>query len=322
MTDSSPESPGEQELLAWFESLSNWGRWGSDDRLGTLNFVTREGRQRAARLVRDGSRISCCWDLGAARDDSVQRFMTSTGEGLAEAERVQLDHPGIGPPGRFASASEYVGMSLHHMSVTHVDALSHIFWDGRMYNGLPASRVTSSLGATAHDITAAREGVFTRGVLLDIAAVQGRAWLDPGEGIYPTQLEAAEQQIGVRVGQGDALMIRTGYGRRKREQGPVPLQSGQPGLHAASLPWLREREVALVACDTALEVLPSGYRELILPVHTIGIAAMGLWTVDNCDFEQLAVACTALGRWEFLFTLDPLPIVGSTGSAVNPMATF
>jgi kynurenine formamidase len=316
--------PAESDVLAWFDSLSNWGRWGDDDELGTLNLISPEVRRRAAQQVREGRRVSCGRNVEPGLDGPVHRFMDGTGEGLADEHRVTSPHSLEYGTGRFAGASEYIGMMFHGRDVTHLDALSHIFWDRRMYNGRAAELVTSSLGATANDVTAAGEGVFTRGVLLDVAAALGIDWLESGEGVFPWDLEAAELQMDVRVEEGDAMLVRTGHGRRRREAGPARALSegGQPGLHAASLPWLRERGVSLLGCDAATEVVPSGYTEMPLPVHVIGIAAMGLWLVDNLDLEELAATCARLGRWEFLFTLDPLRIVGCTGSPVNPVATF
>lgn len=316
--------PAEEDVLSWFVELSNWGRWGADDVRGTLNLITPQVRRKAAQLVQDGMRVSCCRDLQADGNGQVQRFMVATGEGLADEHRVHRPanrwHDASGE--RMGSAGEFLGVAYHGHTVTHVDALSHMFWDRQMYNGKPAELVTATLGATHGDITAAREGIFTRGVLIDVPALRGVDWLEAGEGVLPYDLEAAEKQMGFRIGEGDAVLIRTGYPKRKREIGPIPWTEGQPGWHVASLPWLHERGVALIGGDTATDVLPSGYSVMPLPVHVIGIAAMGLWTVDNCDLEQVASKCADLGRWQFLFTLDPLPIVGGTGSPANPIATF
>lgn len=310
------EVPSEKEVLGWFDSLSNWGRWGEDDQLGTLNLITPDVRREAAKLVREGVRVSCSWDLEPSPNGPVHRFMATTGEGLADEHRVEKTAHGSA---RLAAAGEYVGLQFHRRTVTHVDALGHMFWDRRMYNGRPAELVTASLGATELDITAARDGVFTRGVLLDIPPVRAVEWLEVGEGVFPEDLEAAEERSGVRVREGDAVLLRTGYGPRREVRPPA---EGQPGWHAATLPWLHERGVAVAGCDTALDVMPSGYSEITLPLHVVGIAGMGLWTIDNCDLERLAAVCEELGRWDFLFGFDPLRVVGGTGSPVNPVATF
>ena len=246
-----------------------------------------------------------------------------TGEGLADKQRVVPPHP---VPGvdlrRSAGAVEYFGCVFHGVNITHLDALSHVFWDRKSYNGKPAELVNAIFGATNLAVTALRDGIVTRGLLIDVYALRGVDWLEPGEPVFPEELEAAEKLANVRVSSGDALLLRTGYARRKRKRGPVPLNNGQAGWHAACLPWLHERDVAAIGCDTAQDAVPSGYTHLALPVHSIGMVAMGLYLLDACDLEALAATCSRLRRWEFCFTVAPLRIEGGTGSPVNPLATF
>jgi kynurenine formamidase len=166
------------------------------------------------------------------------------------------------------------------------------------------------------------EGIVSRGILVDVPAARGVDWLEPGDGVGPDDLDAAEAHHGVRVESGDVVLLRTGYGRRKREVGPIPMHEGQAGWHAAALPWLHERGVAAIGCDTAQDVVPSGYAQMPLPVHIVGMVAMGLCLIDNCDLEELAATCARLSRYEFLFTLAPLRLTGGTGSPANPLATF
>ncbi len=305
----------EAELLTWFESLSNWRRFGDGDERGTLNLIDDAKRAQAARLVRDGVAVSCAWEIDPrpAADHvfgSPERSMRGTGEDLPEFPR-------------YGGASERIGFVFHGYAITHLDSLAHYFWDGRMYGGRPASLVTRRDGARHNAVTAAAEGIVTRGVLLDIARLRGVDWLEPGEGVFPDELEAAEIRAGVRVGPGDALLLRTGYGRKKRERGPDRVQDvGRAGWHATCLPWLRERDVALIGADTAQDVQPCGYPSFRSPVHAIGIVAMGLWLLDNCDLEPLAEACRRLGRAEFMLQVSPLRLSGATGSPVNPIALF
>jgi kynurenine formamidase len=328
----SPVTPSEDEVLSYFDALSNWGRWGSDDQLGTLNLITPAKRIAAAELVRVGATVSLAWDIGgsppADQPWPPQRFMLATGQGLADEHRVVAaatpeQSGGATARRRSAGAAEHIGLVYHGHTVTHIDGLSHIFWDGKMYNGKPAELVTTTFGATHHAITALRDGVVTRGVLLDVAATRGVGWLEPGEAVYPEDLEAAEVQQSVIVSEGDVLVMRTGYGKKVRDQGPDDVaRGGRAGWHAACLPWLRERGVAAIACDTAQDAIPSGYPSFRNPIHEVGIVAMGLWLIDNCDLEALAGTCAASGRYEFLFTLAPLRWVGATGSPANPLATF
>ncbi len=319
-----PRIPTEEEVLSYFDVLSNWGRWGDDDQLGTLNLITAEKRIAATELVRVGSTISLAWDIGgspvADQPFPPQRFMIGTGQGLADEHRVIA----TGRAGhRSAGAAEHLGLVYHGHTVTHIDGLSHIFWDGKMYNGKPAELVTASFGATHHAITALKDGIVTRGVLLDVAATRGVDWFEPGDAVFPEDLDAAEVHEGVTVSEGDVLIMRTGYGRKVRDKGPDNVgRDGRAGWHAACLPWLSERGVAAIACDTAQDAIPSGYESFRNPIHEVGIVAMGLWLIDNCDLEALASTCDTSGRWEFLFTLAPLRWVGATGSPANPIATF
>lgn len=326
---SAPVLPTEREVLGYLDSLSNWGRWGADDQLGTLNLITPEVRRQAAALVRTGTNVSLARDLApvAQPGDATappQRYMVFTGEGLADPHRV-AQHPAgrEADSDRVHGAAEYIGMVFHGFAVTHVDALSHVFWDRSMYNGKPPELVNSLLGATSHAVTVAGDGIVTRGVLLDVAAARGVDWLAPGTGVTPTDLELAEARQGVRVRPGDAVLLRTGNGLARRRIGPQdPNVRGQAGWHAAALPWLHERGAALIGCDTGSDVLPCEYPELSMPVHVVGIVAMGLWLADNLDLEAAAATAERLRRWEFLFALAPLRLVGGTGSPANPIAVF
>ena len=316
-----PVPPPEHEVLSWFSTLCNWGRWGPGDVLGTLNFITPAKRAEAAGLVREGITVSCAWDIHTpARPGFAgvppQRYALAT-----PADSYRLLPPGYDRPRRAGAASEYLGLVFHGSAVTHLDGLSHMSWDGRLYGGRPASLVTAALGATELGIETLRDGIVTRGVLLDVAALWGREWLEPGEAVYPEHLEAAERAQGVRVGEGDAVLLRTGDGRRQPERGYEDvLRTGRAGWHAACLPWLWARRAALIGCDAGQGVLPSGYEALLDPLHEVGIVAMGLWLLDCCALEDLAAACHRLGRFEFQFVLAPLRWRGATGSPVNPLA--
>ncbi|MYH68165.1 MAG: cyclase family protein [Dehalococcoidia bacterium] len=308
----SEHPPTQSEVLGYFDSLSNWDRWGPDDQLGALNYITPGKRRDAASLVREGICVSCAWDIGTApRPDHLfgvpQRYMVATG-------RDPLVF------GRGGAALEVMSLAFHGATVTHLDGLSHIFWDGKMYNGKPADLVNAQQGASHFAVTELGDGIVTRGVLMDIPALDGRPWLEPGEGVFPEHLEAAEERQGVRVSTGDIVLLRTGKGRRQREEPDGSASSG--GWHVASLPWLHEREVAVIGADTAQEAGSSGYEAIPVPVHMIAMVAMGVHLIDNCDLEALAQTCERLNRWEFFLSVQPLRLEGGTGSAVNPVAVF
>ena len=315
-----PTPPTEAQVLQMMSQLSNWGRWGDDDQLGTLNHITPDVRKAAAALVSEGVPVSCAWDIENVHQPdhamgTPQRFMVATGESAAAVAKRGVS--------RMAGAMEFFGLVYHGYAITHLDGLCHIFWDGQMYNGQPAHLVNSTAGATHHAITELRDGIVTRGVMLDIAALKGVDWMEPGEGVFPEDLEAAEERQGVRVQAGDAVLLRTGYGKRKRQVGrEALLETGFPGWHAAALPWLHERGAAVIGADTATDVNPSGYEQLRIPVHAVGIVHMGLWLMDNMQLEDLADACNRYGRHAFQFVLSPLRIIGGTGSPANPLAIF
>ena len=317
-----PTPPTEEQVLAWFDELSNWGRWGDDDRLGTLNHLTPAKRVAAAGLVEEGVSVSCSWDIRTGRQPGAtvesQRYMLSTGLGLDEEGRR-----GLLGDGRAGGAQEYIGMVFHGLDVTHLDSLAHLFWDGKMYGGAPASLVSDRQGALKHDVLAVQDGVTTRGVLLDIARLRGVDVLDADDHVYPEDLEAAEAAAGVRCEPGDVLLIRTGEGgARRREKRDYNANKPRSGYQAACLPWLHERGIAMIGSDVAQDPTPTGYPNVVMPIHMVGIVAMGLWLIDNCQLEDLADACAGRNRWAFQFVLAPIRFQGVTGSPVNPLAVF
>ena len=306
--------PDELEVMGYLDSLSNWGRWGTDDQRGTLNLVTREVRRAAAALVTEGVSVSSALEI--VNEQQPEDI-------FGPAQRLMLmSHRGPAGDREMEAFGTYVGFVPHGATITHLDALSHYSCDGRFYNGVPVETMHWATGATSHSVTAASDGVLTRGVLLDVAATRGAEWLEPGTPVFPSDLEAAEARQGVTVGEGDALLMRTGYAARRRTVGPTSMQAGYAGYHAACLPWFHARGVAIVGSDAGNDVVPSGYERLPLPLHTVGITALGLWLLDVCDLEALAAACRELDRSTFLFTLNPLRLAAGTGSPVNPVATF
>jgi kynurenine formamidase len=336
--------PSQNDVVEWFQSLSNWHRWGADDRLGTLNLITAEMRVAAARRVERGICVSCAWDLGVGESIgnrvAPQRWMARSGLGIND---VPPPTGGLRVDDHVSTSSEFISLVFHGAAITHLDALSHVHWDGQMFGGVPSSYVTDRDGATVHDVRAAGTGIQARGVLLDVARAVEVDALPYDYAVTPDDLEAAEAVEGVRVEEGDVLLMRTGDGSRRRvaaalpkastaavksvlgrtgKPGWDPISDGQPGLHPACLPWLRDRGVAAIGADGPQEVRPSPFPNLLIPVHAIAVAAMGLWLIDNCQLEDLAAQCNELRRWDFFFSLAPIKIEGATGSPVNPIAIF
>ncbi len=287
----------------WKTELSNWGRWGKNDEIGTLNLITAEKRRQAAALVRDGVSVSL-----AADADTVMAVDNPT-----PYEHVML---GI--------ASDRLAIAYHGIAHTHLDALAHVNENGTFYNGYkPDPEVVVKQGHPKNSIHNVKHGVFTRGILLDIPRLKGVPYLDPGTPIYVEDLEAWEKQTGVRVSAGDAVFVRTGVWARRKVEGPWLRGRAEgarsAGLHPSVIPWLKQRDVALLGSDHPQYVSPSNLRGA---VHDFALVHLGLSLFDNCDLEALADAAAARGRWEFLLTAAPLPIRGGTGSPLNPIATF
>jgi kynurenine formamidase len=296
------------EIDQIFQEVKTWGRWGSDDERGALNYITAEKRRAAAGLVREGVTVSA----------SLPLAKTPTEENPSPALHLMIR---AGDIEEASSYADYLAIAPHGMAHTHLDALCHFLYRGQMYNGFPVSRVTST-GATALSIESGADGIVSRGVLLDVARAKGLDWLDPGDPIHPADLEAAEQQAGLRVESGDILLVRTGRHLRARTAGPWNGRDVLAGLQASCLRWLSERQVAVLGCDGISDVMPSQVEGIRLPVHTVTIVAMGIHLIDNCDLEALATACAERRRWEFLLTLAPLRLPQGTASLVNPIALF
>jgi kynurenine formamidase len=313
------EIPTEAEVLRYFDTCSNWGRWGPDDELGTLNYLSPTHRRAAAQEVRDGVSVSCARLIPTRQVEEdfsspPLHFMTASGDAWAGK---------VTPPETLQSAGDFVGIAFHGFAVTHVDSLCHIFRDGLMYNGRSAALVSTSAGATVASVDTVRDGIVGRGVLLDIPRLRGKDWLEPDEGVFPSDLEAAEELGGVTVGTGDIVLCRFGMMAKRNALGPSrEVFERRPGLHASCAPWLHERQVAALGSDSAQDLFPSGYPALRAPLHQVGIVAMGLCLIDNCDLEALSATCRQLGRSQFLLSIGALRIENGTGSPVNPIAVF
>jgi kynurenine formamidase len=304
--------PSEDELDEMYASLKNWRRWGTEDERGTLNFITTQMRVAAAARVRSGVCVSLSHNLDTRpsgdNPQPVHHHMLASGDAR--------DSNGIAG---YEAARDYVGLDVHGLATTHVDALSHMFVDGEMFGGRPAAQVRSD-GARANTIMTMVDGVVGRGVLLDIPGATGVDFLDAGSVVTIADLESAEAGESVVVGSGDILLVRWGRGPRRAAKGAF---DGFSGLHAECLPWLHRREVAVLGSDGISDPMPFvGTPSWPFPVHQIGITGMGLPLIDNMALDDLAEVCAAEGRWEFLFTMAPLRIERGTGCPVNPIAVL
>lgn len=299
-----------------FESVKNWGRWGADDEAGALNLITDEVRRAAAAAVRHGRAVSC------ARDIPVDPAPDNPHPALHMMVRGGDDCliPQVG----LETTSDFVGLAFHGMASSHLDALCHVLRDGLMYNGRSGSLVKST-GAHMNSVMCAKDGITTRGVLLDIPRALGVDWLEADHFVTPDDLElAARRQDGVEVREGDCLLVSLGRDAGRDERGPFnPFRTGAPGLHPECVPWMHERGVAVLGSDIISDSLPlSGVDGWAMPVHECTLVAMGVHLLDNLDLSGLMAACDALSQWDFQLTIAPLRIEGGTGSPVNPVAVL
>ncbi len=307
--------PTTAELDELFESLKNWGRWGPDDERGALNHQTDAHRAHAASLVTDAALVSLAHDLPL--QPSVETPFPAHHHMLASGDA--LDANGIAG---YEACGDYVGTQVHGLGITHIDALSHMFVRGQMYGGRPAEEVRST-GARSNTVMTLGDGLVGRGVLLDVPAVHGVAFLAATTAIGPDDLDAAEQRQGITVGRGDFVVVSTGRDARRADaHGRLdPIGAGLAGLHPDCLPWLHDRGVAVLGGDGISDRMPLGATPMWpFPIHQIGIVAMGLHLVDNLHLAPLAAVCAERERWEFLLTVNPLRIPGATGCPVNPVA--
>jgi kynurenine formamidase len=294
-----------------FASVSNWGRWGPDDQRGTLNFITPERVTAATAMVRRGRSVSLSNLLSKQADVDNPKPMLHYMSRLA-----------LGVAGEPKMNEDFVGLDYHGKLVTHVDALCHVTYRGRLYNDVVGLDTVTSGGGKFGAVTCFAEGIVGRGVLLDMPRHFGTEWLEPGTGLLPHQLEAAATSQGLTVGEADILLVRTGHAVRRAKLGPWNPDEISAGLDLRCFPWLHARAVAVLGSDADTDARPSAVIDVHTPAHVLAVTAMGMPLLDNMNLDTLAATCAEEGRWEFLFVAVPLRLPGGTGSPINPLAIF
>jgi kynurenine formamidase len=302
-----PQSVTRAQFEAWFKEISNWGRWGKDDELGTLNLITPEKRKTAAALVRDGVSVSLARELNKTADAlNTNPF-----------EQALM----VGEFGGHAVAEDRYAVRDHGFAHSHIDGLTHFAHAGTLYNGVSVD-VLEKGGARKLGIENAKDGIFTRGVLVDIPWLRGVEFLEPGTAITSEDLEAWEAKTKMKIASGDVLLIRTGRWERVRQKGQWNFLEQAAGSHASLARWLKARDVAVIGSDGVNDVMPSGVEALVNPLHELVLVSLGMPLLDNLDLDPLAREVRQKGRWTFLFVGLPLRVPGGTGSPLNPLAIF
>ena len=292
----------------WMTELSNWNRWGKDDERGTVNLMTDETRKRAVATVKEGVTVSLSRDA-----DPVKSADNGNPLGLSMIATAADPDP---------FAMETLTISFHGSAYTHMDALSHMFYKGRTYNGRTQADVVGAAGASVNTVMAFKRGFVGRGVLMDIPRLKGVPYLEPRTAITPADLDAWEQQAGLKVGSGDLVFFRTGRWARRAKVGPWDIGTESAGLHPSVARWLKSRDVAIVGWDGHGEVFPAPVKGIDFPIHQLLLIAMGTPLFDNCDLEAVSEAAASRKRWTFLLTASPLAVPHGTGSPLNPIAVF
>ncbi|MER6840553.1 cyclase family protein [Streptomyces platensis] len=305
--------PLPQEFHDIAKRVNNWGRWGADDEIGTLNLITPQAVREAAASIRGGRRIPLALPL---RQDGVQ---TGVIPGRVNPlHTMTAINQEIFGPGTVATSDDAVTMGLQ--AATHWDGLAHVSHSGRLYNNRPADSVTAHGGATALGMEKATP-IVSRGVLLDVARVHGTEGLPGGHAVTPEDLDAAEELAGTRVRSGDIVLVRTGQLRHYLAGDRQGYAFPSPGLSLRTPEWFHTRGVAAVANDTlTFEIFPPEIENLWMPVHALHLVEMGMLQGQNWNLEELSAACAEEGRFAFFLSAVAEPFVGGSGAPVAPVA--
>jgi len=308
---SSPHDLTRDEFDALFERVRTWGDWdpAAADR-GAWNRVTPAHVLRATALACSGVTVPMAlpWNTVAGPDNGkpALHYMSDLGD-------VEAPEP--------SCHKDFIAVDYHGKGVSHLDALSHIAYRGQLYDGRTAREVVDAAGAHFGAVSSLGP-LVTKGVLLDLPVVRGTDWLEPGTAVHAEDVRTAEQALGVTIGDGDAVLLRSGHVRRRTELGAWNPDNASAGFHVDAVPLFAERGIALLGGDGDSDVRPSPVAGLHSPVHALAITGMGVPLLDNLDLEALSAACAEAGRYEFLLIVAPLNIPGGTGSPVNPVAVL
>jgi kynurenine formamidase len=303
-----PPAMSRAEFDQLMQDISNWGRWGKDDELGTLNLITPAKRLAAAKLVTEGITVSMALELNKTQDTLNANPFEH------ELSRAEF--------GGHQVAGDKYSVEYHGFAHSHMDGLPHFAHKGRFYNNVPYEAAEANGAQRLGIHNAGINGVFTRGVLVDIPHMLGVDFLKPGAAITVADLEAWEKQSGVTISSGDVLLIRTGRWAKVKQDGPYNFLAAAAGMHASVAGWLKARDVAVIGCDGVSDVMPSGVEGLVNPLHELVLVGLGMPILDNLDLEAVAQQAIASGRSTFLFVGAPLRVPGGTGSPLNPLAVF
>jgi kynurenine formamidase len=310
--------------------LSNWGRWGKDDQKGAVNLITPAKRKQALSTVKDGISVSMARtaEMEPAIDNPAPVVLGRPARGGGAARGAAPGREGAAPPAAppnpvpnpISGANDTLFIQYHGFVHTHMDTFCHRAYKGLMYNGMPMTSVTDA-GCTMGSILNFKDGIVTRGVLMDIPRLKGVDYLEPGTRIMPEDLDAWVKKANLKIQPGDVVLIRTGRWARRDAKGPWNTAQ-LAGLYITCARWLHQHDAAILGSDAAEDVHPSGVDQIAEPIHALVLVAMGMPIFDNLDLEAVSKEAARLNRWEFLVTAAPGAVPRATGSILNPIATF
>jgi kynurenine formamidase len=293
----------------WMTELSNWGRWGKDDQLGALNLITPEKRRQAMALAKTGAVVSLERTIVPSKAPDDTRA-DGKPHGVAYFDIRFKTFPPGDPRGNDGFSSD-IQESHVHGGMTHLDALCHESANGKLYNGFPLESVSQEVGCTKLALGNVKEGIVTRGILIDMTRLKspgGNVPREPGAPVYVEDVEAWEKQTGLRVSPGDAMFV---YNPGRRD---APAARGA-GFDLSVVPWMKARGVAVTS--NVMAIAEDRHAD-----HKLVLVALGTYLLDGVVLDGLAETAARLNRWEFMLVVAPLQVPGSTGSLANPLAMF
>ena len=291
-----PRMPTQEEVESWYTERRNWGRWGDDDQRGAINLITPEKTVAATRLVRTGRKVSTS-RVFEPEQHFIRKSSRATGGG---------------------SVVDYYGFIYHGQTITHIDALCHMWDTDGMWQGRDPDVELTTQGASFGTIDAWSDGIITRGVLLDVPRHRGVSYVTPDSPVHGWELEEIARAQGVEMEPGDALLVYSGKDAFVRDGG-VYAGGNRPGLSVTCAKFIRDHDVSLLGWDM-MDARPNPYG-LTFPVHGV-LFNYGVALLDNALLEPLAEVCAEETRYEFMFMGLPLKVAGGTGSPANPIAMF
>jgi len=294
--------------------ISNWGRWGDSDQLGTLNLITNKKRVQASQLIKTGQTISLSLPLNEIKDSVNESpfvhepFIFPAAFGIPKEALPE-------------AAGDNFSVAYHGFSHSHVDAVSHFGYKGKMYNGYSFELSDGGFEKLGVE-NIAEIGIITRGVLIDFPKFFGVEYLEPGRVITTEDIMNWERKTGITIASGDALLIKTGRWTAVEKKGQWNFVERAAGMHASVAKFLKDRDVAIIGCDGVSDVMPSGVENRFNPLHELVLVGLGMPIFDNLDLRGVSAVANELNRSTFMLVASPLKVEGATGSPLNPIAIF